>query len=280
MTEDKRFKWIIYLSITATLWSMGGLFIKMVDLNPIAIAGCRSFIAVIIILLIKGVPNFKIIKYEMLGAISYTGTVLLFVSATKFTTAANAIFLQYTAPIYVAILSVYFLNEKINKYDIITIIVVILGMSLFFIEKVGGGSLFGNILAIISGVSFALTAIFLRKLKDGSPINIIIYGNILSSLIGLPFLIGASITSKSVIGLMFLGVFQLGISYIFYAEAIKHVTALEGILVPIIEPILNPVWVFIFIGEKPGFLSILGGLIVLTAITTRCIKNIRGSATP
>lgn len=276
MTKNIRLRSIIYLIITALLWSTGGLLIKLVDLNGIAITAGRSIVAAVIIIIVMGVPDFKIKKYEALGALSYTATVILFVSATKLTTAASAIMLQYTAPIYVALLSAYFLNEKITRYDWFTIFIVVLGMSLFFFDKLAGGSLIGNILAILSGVGFALTAIFMRKLKDGKPINLVIYGNILSGIIGLPFLIGQVPSGKSILGLILLGVFQLGISYIFYSEAIKHVTALEGILIPILEPILNPVWVFIFIGEKPGYWSMVGGIIVLTAITIRCIKNVKG----
>lgn len=275
MTKNKRLRAIIYLIITALLWSMGGLLIKLVDLNGIAIAAGRSIIAACIIMLVMGVPDFKITKYEAFGALSYTSTVILFVSATKLTTAANAILLQYTAPIYVALLSAYFLNEKITAYDWFTILIVVLGMSLFFLDKLAGGNVFGNILAIFSGVGFALTAIFLRKLRDGKPINIVIYGNILTGIIGLPFLVGRVPSGRSILGLLLLGIFQLGISYIFYSEAIKNVSALEGILIPILEPLLNPVWVFIFIGERPGFWSLIGGSVVLTAITVRCIKNIR-----
>jgi len=275
MTKNKRLRAIFYLVITALLWSMGGLLIKLVDLNSVAIAAGRSIIAAIIIMIVMGVPDFKIKKYEAFGALSYTSTVILYVSATKLTTAANAILLQYTAPVYVALLSSYFLNEKITAYDWFTILIVVLGMSLFFFDKLAGGSLLGNILAILSGLGFALTAIFLRKLKDGKPINLVIYGNILTGIIGMPFLLGKVPSGSSIIGLILLGVFQLGISYIFYSEAIKNVSALEGILIPILEPILNPVWVFIFIGERPGFWSLIGGLIVLTAITIRCIKNIR-----
>lgn len=275
MIKNKRLRAIIYLVITALLWSMGGLLIKLVDLNGVAIAAGRSIIAAIIIMIVMGVPDFKIKKYEAFGALSYTSTVILYVSATKMTTAANAILLQYTAPVYVALLSAYFLNEKITAYDWFTILIVILGMSLFFFDKLAGGSAIGNILAILSGVGFALTAIFLRKLKDGKPINLVIYGNILTGIIGLPFFLGKVPSGSSILGLILLGVFQLGISYIFYSEAIKNVSALEGILIPILEPILNPVWVFIFIGEKPGFWSLIGGFVVLTAITIRCVKNIR-----
>lgn len=275
MTKNKRLRAIIYLVITALLWSMGGLLIKLVDLNGIAIAAGRSIIAAVIIMMVMGVPDFKIKKYEAFGALSYTSTVILYVSATKLTTAANAILLQYTAPVYVALLSAYFLNEKITGYDWFTILIVVLGMSLFFFDKLGGGSILGNILAILSGVGFALTAVFLRKLKDGKPINLVIYGNILTGIIGIPFLIGKVPSGRSILGLLLLGVFQLGISYIFYSEAIKNVSALEGILIPILEPLLNPVWVFIFIGERPGFWSLTGGMVVLTAITLRCIRNIR-----
>jgi drug/metabolite transporter (DMT)-like permease len=262
---------MLYLIITAILWSFGGVLIKSIDWNPIAIAGGRSFIAAIVIIAFKGMPSFKISKYEVFGAIGYAATVILFVSATKLTTSVNAILLQYTAPIYVALFSFLILKERITRMDWATIGFVLIGMSLFFIDKLSPGNLLGNILAILSGVSFASVALFLRKLKDVNPINSIIYGNILTFIVCLPFIFKTIPNGKSILALIVLGVFQLGISYIFYAEAIKNVSAIEAILVPIMEPILNPIWVFLFIGEKPSYWCLIGGLIVLVSVTLRCI---------
>jgi len=266
---------IIYLIITALLWSSGGLLIKLVAWNPMAIAGTRSAIAALVILAFRRNMKFNWGFAQLGGAFCYAGTVILFVSGTKLTTAANAILLQYTAPIYVAILSYWFLKERIARSDLFTIAAAFGGMTLFFLDDLSKGGFWGNILAILSGIAFAGTALFLRKQKDSSPLESVFLGNILTLLIGLPFMSGPGPGATGWLGLGLLGIFQLGISYILYAEAIKHVTALEGILIPILEPVLNPVWVFLLLGEKPGKWAAFGGIIVLVSVTLRCVAALK-----
>lgn len=266
---EKRTKAIIYLIITAVLWSLGGVLIKSVRWNPIAIAGARSAISSLLILAYIRKPKFTWSSDQVLAAIFYAGTVILFVTANKLTTAANAILLQYGAPIYVAIIGSIILKEKATISDWITIAVVIFGMFLFFLDKLQPGSLLGNIVAILSGVAFALYIIFMRKQKDESPIESTLLGNILTAIIGLPFMLSSSPTGSSWIGIILLGTVQLGLSYILYSIAIKEVTALEAILIPIIEPILNPIWVFLAIGEAPGKWAFIGGAIILASVTLR-----------
>lgn len=251
------------------------MLIKLVDWNPIAIAGARSAIAALVMLAVRPKMRFRWDLLQLGGAFCYAGTVILFVIANKWTTAANAILLQYTAPIYVALFSAWFLKERISKSDLATIAAAIGGMFLFFVDDLSRGRFLGNIIAIFSGVAFAGTALFLRKQKDSSPLESVFIGNIVTFLIGLPFMIHSSPGSRGWFGLVLLGVFQLGISYILYAEAIKHVTALEAILIPIIEPILNPVWVFLMLKETPGKWAVLGGIIVLLSVTLRCIHALK-----
>jgi drug/metabolite transporter (DMT)-like permease len=266
---------IIYLVITALLWSTGGLLIKLVAWNPIAIAGTRSWIAALVLLAFRRNMRFNWGFPQIGGAVCYAGTVILFVAATKMTTAANAILLQYTAPIYVALFSYWFLRERVTRSDLITIFAAFGGMILFFLDHLSKGGFWGNIIAILSGAAFAGTALFLRKQKDHSPLESVFLGNALTFLIGLPFMVRPFPDATGLFGLILLGVFQLGISYILYAEAIKHVTALEGILIPILEPILNPVWVFLVIGETPGNWAVVGGIIVLISVTLRCISALK-----
>ncbi len=259
------------LITTAVLWSFGGLLIKMVSWNPIAIAGMRSAISSLLILLVMGKPRFNWSFTQISCAVAYAATVTLFVAANKMTTAANAILLQYTAPIYVAIFGVWFLKEKAKIYDWITIGLVLAGMVLFFFDHLTPGGLYGNILAILSGLAFAFLVLLMRKQKDTSSLESLFLGNVATALIGLPFMFGSMPDARSWVGLVLLGVFQLGLSYICYSIAIKHVTAIEGILIPVIEPILNPIWVFLFLDEAPGPWALLGGFIVVVSITLRCI---------
>jgi drug/metabolite transporter (DMT)-like permease len=268
-------KAMVYLVITALLWSSGGLLIKIVTWNPLAIAGTRSAISALVIFAFCRKMSFNWGFAQIGGALCYAGTVIFFVTATKLTTAANAILLQYTAPIYVALLSYWLLKERITRSDFLTIIATFGGMILFFLDDLSKGGFWGNVMAILSGIAFAGTALLLRKQKDHSPLESVFLGNILTFLIGLPFMVRSLPDAKSWIGLVLLGVFQLGISYILYAEAIKYVSALEAILIPILEPVLNPVWVFLMIGESPGPWAVIGGVFVLVSVTLRCISALK-----
>lgn len=265
-------KAIILLICTAILWSKGGFLIKFINWHPVAIAGGRSIIAALFMWAYVKKPKFTWSNIQIMGAVAYALTVILFVIANKLTTAANSILLQYTGPIYVALFSYWFLKEKITAIDWITILTVILGMTLFFIEKLSPDGILGNFIAILAGIAFAGLALCLRKQKDGSPLESLILGNILTGIIGLPFIIDSGIPSQqSIIALLVLGIFQLGLPYILYSKAIKHVSALDAVLIPVLEPILNPLWVFLLLGESIGMWPMIGGAIIIVAITTRSI---------
>lgn len=259
------------LAVTAVFWSLGGLLVKLVDWNPIAIAGARSLIAALLILFFIKKPSFKFSFLKFASAFVYAAQVILFVYATKLTTAANAITLQYTAPIYVAVFGALFLKEKVRWYDIITIAAVFGGMLLFFIDKLSPGGLLGNILAIISGIAFAFLALLLRLQKDDSPLDRIFWGNIMTAVVALPFMFQSMPDTRSLLGISLLGIFQLGLSYILFSIAIKNVTALEAVLIPFIEPVLNPIWVALVVHEFPGIYSMIGGGFVLLVVAARCI---------
>jgi len=269
LVKTPRAKAILYLVIASVLWSTGGMLIKLVDWNPVAIAGTRSGIAALVMLAFVRKPKFSKSKTQIAGAAFYMSTVILFVTANKLTTAANAILLQYTAPIWVAVLGTWVLKEKTLRVDWLAIFAVMAGMVLFFIGDLGGGALAGNLLSVLSGLFLALTVIFLRLQKDGSQIEMTLLGNIMTFLVSIPFILQSVPDFKSMVGILILGVFQLGISYTLFSLAVRHVTALEAILIPVIEPILNPIWVFLATGEKPGALALLGGLIVVLAVTLR-----------
>ena len=266
---------VLYLVMASLLWSSGGLLIKAVHWNPLAIAGMRSGIAALFMLAVKRKLQITWSFSQVGGALAYAATVILFVAANKYTTAANAILLRYTAPVYVALLGGWFLGEASNRWDWLTIGAVLGGMSLFFIDKLSLEGVWGNICATLSGIAFAGTVLFLRKQKAGSPLESVILGNIFTALLGLPFMWQQMPDGNSWLGLIALGIFQLGCSYLLFAAAMKHVTALQGILIPIIEPVLNPIWVFLFLGEKPGRMAVVGGLIILGAVTARCAATLK-----
>ena len=268
--ENQRKKALLYLVTASILWSIGGLFIKLVDWNPVAIAGARSGIAGLVMLLYLKKPVEHLGKTKLLGACTYASLLLFFVTANKLTTSANAILLQFTAPVWVVLFSKFFLKEKIKKHDLSVIIFVTLGMILFFIGDLRCGTIVGNFIAILSGISMAGVIIFLKLLDDdSSPVEMTFIGNIITFIIGLPFFFQSFPNLNSILGLLILGIFQLGISYIFFTLAVKHVSPIEAILIPVIEPLLNPVWVFLFTGESPGIYAIIGGVIVIISILRR-----------
>jgi drug/metabolite transporter (DMT)-like permease len=270
--DNPRTRAIIMQLSAAILWSFGGLLIKLVDLNPIAIAGIRSFIASFIIFIFLKKSALKLTLNKALGAVSYASMVILFVSATKATTAANAILLQYTSPIYIAIFGGWLLKERAKLKDWVTILFVIGGMVLFFMDDIGGGSLRGNILAILSGVALGFNTIFMRREKDADPLENVFWGSLITVMISIPFIFRTAPSAKSWLGLILLGVFQLGFSYVLYARAIKKITALESTFISLVEPLLNPLWVFLTVAELPGKLSVVGGIIVIVSIVASCFK--------
>ena len=269
---------IIYLLLTALLWSTGGLLIKSIDAHPFAIAGGRSIIAGIVLWVYLRKPNFTYSIAQLSGAFMYALTVILFVLANKMTSSANAILLQYTGPIWVALFSGVILKERVQTIDWLAIIMVIIGMSLFFMDELTISGMNGNIIAICSGFAFAGLAIALRMQKDDSPFESILLGNILTGVFGSYWIMESlPLSHGSIIGLLLLGIIQLGIPYILYAKAIQHVTALESILIPVLEPLMNPLWVFLAAGEIPGKGAFIGGAIVLLAIIFRSIMSQRRS---
>ena len=275
--EGSRLKAILFLCIAAILWSTAGLIIKWVSWHPIAIAGIRSGIAGIILLVFwlakyRQLPP-KPSKFKLLAAVNYVCLVMLFVGSNKLTTSANAILLQFTAPVWVMLLAFWLLKEKIKPRDLVVVAVVFIGMILFFVGDLNAGGLIGNVMAVVSGISMALMIITLKMIKDGNPLEIILWGNILTFIVGIPFYGQITLTPESLMGIGFLGVFQLGISYIFYTAGISKVSALEAILIPVLEPLLNPVWVLLGTGEKPSVYALIGGALVIAAVLYRSIHE-------
>ncbi len=273
-------KSVTLLLCAALLWSLAGVLFKFVQWPPLAAAGGRGLIAAIFLLLMGGRSlRFTWSALQLGTAFSYAACTVLFAVANKLTTAANAILLQYTAPVWIALFGAWLLGERTTRADWLTIAVVFAGMGLFLYDGLRVHDLAGILGAIASGVFFASTVILLRKQKNGSPIESIILGNLLGFLTGLPAIWSApALSGPSLLALLVLGVVQLGLAYLLYARAIKHVTALEAVILPVIEPILNPVWVVIFWGERPSQLSLVGGLIVVGAVTWRAVTSIRSQA--
>lgn len=274
---------VLQLIAAALCWSVAGVLIKAVAAAKwpgLAVAGGRGAIAAVFLLLISRRLKFHFSRDQVVGAIGCAACTVTFCVATTMTSAANAILLQYTAPIWIALLGAWVLGERATAADWLTIVVALGGMALFFKDSLTLGHVAGDALAVFSGFCFAAMTIALRKQKDTSAMESIILGNVIAFLVGLPWILRAPpLPPTGWAALAALGVVQLGISYWLYARAIKHVTALEAVLIPVIEPILNPIWVAIFMREKPSSWALVGGIIVLSAVTVRALVSIRARVT-
>ena len=235
----------------AILWSTGGLFIKATHLSPTELSFGRSLLAAITIVIFTRREGFGINRISALTSILYAALLILFVVATKKTTAANAIFLQYTAPVYVLILEPLFYKEKFRRRDLITVAVCVGGMSLFFVGQLKPDDLEGNLYALASGVCFALFFLLLRhsKARDVNRASSAIYGNLIVVLICAPAFFGAwkrGISAADFARISYLGVVQIGFAYLLFTLAMaRGVRSLDAGIIGYVEPVLNPIWVFL-----------------------------------
>ncbi|MFM8875127.1 MAG: DMT family transporter [Anaerolineae bacterium] len=276
-TLSERRKAILYLVITAILWSSSGLFVKILDWQPVAILAGRSFFAAIVFLIyLRRIPT-RFGLWQILAASMFILTQFLFITSTKLTTAANSIFLQYTAPIYVVLLGYWFLGEKPSRTDWLAMLVIFAGLTLFFADKLSPEGFYGNLLAILSGVTSAIMMVSFRAQKDGNPAESNLIAFLVTATFGLPFVLKETWTVNSVLILAFLGVFQIGFAFIFFTKGIKHIPALEANLIGTLEPVLNPIWVFLFYGESMGRFALVGGLVVLGGVILSAVGSAKAA---
>ena len=276
-TLSERRKAILYLVITAILWSSSGLFVKILDWQPVAILAGRSFFAAIVFLIyLKRIPT-RFGLWQVLAASMFILTQFLFITSTKLTTAANSIFLQYTAPIYVVLLGAWFLNEKPSRTDWLAMLVIFIGLTLFFGDKLSPEGFYGNLLAILSGVTSAIMMVAFRAQKDGNPAESNLIAFLVTATFGMPFVLKETWTVNSILILAFLGIVQIGFAFIFFTKGIKHIPALEANLIGTLEPVFNPIWVFLFYGESMGRFALVGGLVVLGGVILSAVGSARST---
>lgn len=271
----ERRKAILYLILAAMLWSTAGVLVKALDWQPLSIlAGRGIFTSILFIIYMRRLPK-KVTRWTLLAAGGSIATQFLFVTSTKLTTAANSIFLQYTAPIYVVLLAYWLLREKPSRTDWIAMAIIFLGLILFFGDQLSPNGLYGNILAVLSGVTSAIMMVSFRAQKDGSPEDSILIASVLIAIFGFPSILKETQTVANWLSIAYLGIFQIGLAFIFFTMGIKHIPALEANLIGTLEPILNPVWVFLFLGEQMGKSALLGGLVVLVGVMVSAAGSVR-----
>ncbi len=272
-----RKKGIIFAAVGALIWSSGGVFIKLVDAPGIYIAATRSLVAGLVFIPFIKPKKIKWSKNLLLLVLCYAYTLIGFVISTKLTTAANAIMLQYTAPIWLFIL--YMARHK--KFDIrktIPVVLVTLGIIVFLFEPKSGTNIIGNLMALSTGIAFAGVAHFSAMDHGVSGPGLISILNLATFFLALPFVSDMAVTTASldilgILGIVFLGAFQIAVGYVFYIKSLKHISPLDTSLICLIEPLMNPIWVLIFISEVPTVFAIIGSIFILTGI----IANILGA---
>lgn len=276
---------VAFVLVAVLLWSTGGLFIKYTTLDAFSVNLGRSFFAALTVAVFTFRKGLKPDLFTLFTSLLYAGTLSCFVYANKTTTAANAIFLQYTAPIYILILSPFILKEKFRVSDLITVLICLAGMSLFFLEpqtatnKLASNVFVGNLAALASGVFFGLYFVFLRhprSLENRNPALSVFYGNLLIVLFMLPLILSNPPQPKinDILAILYLGIFQIGIAYVFFTVGIaRGVRSLDASIIGFVEPLLNPIWVFLFLGERPSVWAILGGVIIIGGVTFHTVKQ-------
>lgn len=272
----------VFVFISAFLYSIGGLCIKLVPWNGLAINGARTAIALILIsgylIAVRHAPRFN--RWIFLGALCVSGTNALYTVANKLTAAANVIVLQFTAPVFVVLFTMLFFRQKPKKLDLAACAVVFLGIVLCFAGSLEEGQIAGNFLALLSGVTYA-GVFMMNRLPDADPISSVFWGDVISSLVGLPFITRETDFSGIVVlNLLILGLFQVGLAYVCLCIGLKSVNPVAASLISGIEPVLNPIWVGLFYGEVLSPLGIAGAVIVVGGVLLYNILKIRGVPEP
>ena len=272
---------ILEMLLCAALWSIAGIFIKLIPWNSIVIAGLRSLIAGLVMFVYmraRGI-GFTADRRSLAGGAALCLTLTCFVVANKLTTAANSIVLQFTAPMFIVVFSALFLKKRFSRADVLAVVLTMAGISLFFFDQLTPGHLAGNCVAIFAGMAFACYYMSLEGASESQRMSAILIAHGLTFLVGLPFtfVYPPELSAAPVACILVLGVVQLGIPYVLLGRASGACPPLACSLLGAVEPLLNPVWVFIFDGEAPGLWALIGGVVVVATITVWCVYgDLRG----
>lgn len=269
------------MAICGFLWSLGGVFIKLISWNPFMIAGLRSAIAAAVLssFMAKQHIHIKLCGYSIGAGIGLSASCICFTVANKLTTAANAVVLQYSAPIFVLLITALFFKQRLRRNEILAVAGAMAGIVLFFFDQLSPGSILGNIFGILAGITLALMLVMVGRGGEDDSIRMsgILLAHCITAVIGLSvgMPIGFDFSGIELVYIIILGVFQLGIPYVLYGIASKDCPPLACSLIAMIEPLFNPVWVAIFAAELPGTFAFIGGGIIIAIVTWWCIQEQR-----
>ena len=278
---------VLLVAGAALLWSSSGLFIKALPQGASQIVFVRSLVAALTILLalrLRGVrAPLRFDPTTVAAAFAYAGLLAFFVAGTKLTTAANAIFLQFTAPIYLVFLEPWVFKRRIAPRDLAAVILCLGGISCFFLGRLEAGHPAGNLLGLASGLCLALFTLLMKLKRERDPgtdpIGAAVLGNLLVVVIFAPVALpGLRATVPQAAALLYLGVFQIGLAYLLFNAGMRHLTATASVVVATLEAVLNPVWVFLGLGERPSAWALLGGAVVIGVIAWYGLAGSRAEA--
>jgi drug/metabolite transporter (DMT)-like permease len=269
---------IIALLACGLLWSTAGVLIELVDWPPLAIAGVRSLIVAVALLALTRPRWDGVGAVELLAALALAGHHVHFVLANKLASPANAILIQYSSPAWAALLAMLVLHERVTRVDWLAVALAIAGVAIFFVDQLSLDRLGGNAIALGAGITLAVHVVLLRRIArscqaDHDPtLRVIILGHALAAAIGAPFVLTApALPLSGWAVLVLLGLFQQALPSLLYVRAIPRVQALDALLIPVIEPITSPLWVWLFLDLRPGPFALLGGATVLSAVVIRAL---------
>ncbi|MDA8220814.1 DMT family transporter [Desulfosporosinus sp.] len=273
------YKGMLYVFLSAIFLSTGGLFIKIVEADPLSIVALRSGIAAVTLLPLLRVHHIKLRTPTILYILSYTVMMITFVTATKYTTSANAVALQYTGSLYLFLYSVFKKQIKVRWGNAVPMLFIIMGISAFLLEPSKGQSMTGNLLAVISGITLASMYGLLPKIKDTPPLALVCLSNLAIFVLVFPWIPSLEnlleIGSQGWMALIYLGVIQVALSYVLNAKGVLLTNSLHAMVLAMLEAVMNPIWVFMFIGEVPTSYGLLGIIMILGAVSFNVIQQSR-----
>ena len=255
----------------AALWSIAGVLFKFIPWHGMVIAALRALIAgaVVFLYLRAKCMRFLVNRKTVPAGVSKGLTCVLFALANKMTTAANAIVLQFTAPVFLLVFSAAMFHRRFRRGDVLAVLLTMGGISLFFLDRLDRGAFLGNLVALAAGLSMGVMYMLMGEVNEEERLSSVLVGELFTVLLGLPFLFltPPELSARPVLFILILGVFQLGVPYILYALAAGKCPPLACCLLAALEPLLNPVWVLLFYGERPGPFALAGGAAVILTVT-------------
>ncbi len=266
----------LYILMAAFLWSTGGILLKYVSYGPFVTNGLRSLVAFLLFCIMRKSFKIKYNKIILAAALCLVCTNFFFVAANKYTTAANAIVIQYTAPIWVLVWNSLYKKKAPKTMELVTMLFAFAGTILFFFDGLSGKYVFGNFLALGAGLCFS-GVLFINFLPGSSSEDSSMLAFGLSFLISLPWVpeVFKAPSASSIGAIFIIGIFQVGLAYVFFSKGSRLTSSVTASLIGLLEAIMNPFWVYLFYGEKVGRFALFGAVLILGSLAAHILLSDR-----